>query len=165
MRELRGKGEVKREGDEDVWASWLEKILTAILKVPSLQTARRKMHAIATWAIEAPVRGESSLIEFTTELEKGLKFASWQAKIFLKGETLAEALTRYELLAYSNFQKSLKMVERAGWNFIDDEEQHPLRKVVGRLRVSVSQVVPGCEGGSQTGRERGGGVARGGGGL
>ena len=76
------------EGGE--WEKCLEKILVAILKVPSTITARRKMEQIATGAIDSRVRGVSTLLEFGTELDKAFKFARWQAKIFLTGEALAE---------------------------------------------------------------------------
>lgn len=145
--EAKAKEEVltrrEEEGSEGNWESWLEKILTAILKTPTQQVTRRKMEIIATSAIESLVRGGSSLIEYATELDKALRFARWQAKIFVKGEMLPEIINRYEGTAYATFYKSLKLVEKASWNFIDDEEERPLKKVLARLRSGVSvQVAP-----------------------
>ena len=127
----------QKEGEGvEGWEKWIERILAAVLKT-SDQTIRRKMDAIAMGAIEAPARGSSSLIEFTSEIDKAMKFATWQARIFLKGEALAEVLTRYELTAFAHFKKGLKLVETASWNFVDDEEVNPLKKVLTRLRSGV----------------------------
>ena len=139
-----GGGEGGRGSGRGGWNRWLIKILIAVLKVDKESAAQRKMETIAQGAIESPVRGSSTLIEFATELDKGVKFAIWQAKVLWKGDLLTQALTRYELMAFSNFKKGLKMVETASWNFLDDEEEHPLKKVLTKLRsgAAVGPVVP-----------------------
>ena len=115
----------------------LQKILVAILKVQP-ETARRTMDKIASGAIDSRVRGVGSLLEFATELEKATNFAAWQARIFLSGSTREEAITRYGFQAFQTFKRELKMVEQAMWNFIDEEEPEPLKKILARLRANIS---------------------------
>ncbi len=57
---------------------------------------------------------------------------------------LSPGITRYELLAFANFKRGLKLVEAASWNLVDDEDEHPLKKVLVRLRSggSITQVTP-----------------------
>ena len=124
--------------EEGGWNRWLLKILMAVLKVTTEMAAQRKMETIALGAIESPTRGSNTLIEFATELDKAVKFGVWQAKVLWKGDLLAQALTRYEELAFTNFKKGLKLVEMASWNFLDDEELHPLQKVLAKLRSGAS---------------------------
>ena len=82
--------------EEGSWNRWLVKILMAVLKADTEAAAQRKMEAIAQAAIESPVRGSNSLIEFATELDKAAKFGIWQAKVLWKGDLLAQALTSFE---------------------------------------------------------------------
>ena len=142
----RAEAEEKAAGvpEEGSWNRWLLKILMAVLKADTEAAAQRKMEAIAQAAIESPVRGSNSLIEFATELDKAAKFGIWQAKVLWKGDLLAQALTRFELMAFNNFKKGLKLVETASWNFLDDEELHPLQKVLAKLRsgTAVGPMVP-----------------------
>jgi hypothetical protein len=125
-------------GEEKEWKDCLSKLLMAILQVSTQPIARRKMETIGVAAIETCNRDSKSLLEFATEIEKALKFAGWQAKIFVDPDRLTEVFEQHELKAFQTFKRDLKMVEIASWNFIDDEDREPLKKVLQRLRTAAT---------------------------
>lgn len=120
------------------WRECLEQILMAVLKAPSITSTRRQMETLGTNAIDSCFRGSSTELEFATELEKAAKFAKWQANIFLNGAMREEAITRYDIQAFQNFKKGLRMIEAGSWQWIDPEGNELLDRVLHRLRSANS---------------------------
>ena len=121
----------------------LQKVLGALLKSATVASTKVKMSMIGAQAIDSCEREGKSLADFAGDLDKALLFAEWQTKIFTQDQgLLAEALAVLGRKVFSHFQSHLKMVESAQFYYLDAEDADAFRKVLTKLRASVSVTHP-----------------------
>ena len=90
------------------------------------------MESIASQAIDGFFREGFSVSELASEIEKSVKFASWQTKIFSSGERAVENLQKYEQKAFQVFVNNLRATEKAAWNFVDADGDAPSPRFLRR---------------------------------